>query len=356
MPHDAEPNAAHGPPGRTRLADIARRMGVSEATVSRALRDDPQISERTRRLAQRAAEELGYVPNLAARSLASRQSRTLGVIVPDVTDPMYGGLVAGFESLASDRGYAVMLLATHGDPHRESRAMGVLRAHQVAGVALCGLVTGADDALLAVRPSAAVSVGFGGLPGGPHGVESGYVLAAEADGMRQLVHHLVGTGRRRLAYLAGGTMPSDGSRRDGIAHALRGMGWEPNLRDLPPLRGAAGRAGAVELVARHQPDAIVCSDDRAALVLMSALREQRIRVPDDVAVTGFDDIPSARLANPALTTVALPTEQMGERAARMLLEAISTGTIPDAEVLPVELVVRESTAGVTASRAAGERR
>lgn len=354
MPNEREEHDGGPARRRTTLADIARLVGVSEATVSRALRDDPQISERTRRLAQQAANDLEYVPNVAARNLASRQSRTLGLMVPDVTDPMHAGVVSGFESVASSHGYPVIVLNSQRDPHRESRAIRELRAHQVAGVAFCGLVTDTGAALAAVRPSPAVFVGPEGLRSSSIPTTSGHVLAAEADGMRQLVHHLAETGRHRISYLAGPPMASDRVRRDSITKALESIGLEPRLREFAAARDWDDYTRIVGLVVRERPEALVCYDDRAALMLMSALREQGVRVPDDVAVTGFDDIPFARLANPQLTTVAQPIEQMGERAARMLLEAIRTGRIPDTEVFPVELMVRESTAlGTISGGAAG---
>lgn len=331
------------PRRRTTLADIARLVGVSEATVSRALRDDPQISERTRRLAQQAANDLEYVPNVAARNLASRQSRTLGLMVPDVTDPMHAGVVSGFEAVASGHGYTVIVLNSERDPHREARAIRELRAHQVAGVAFCGLMTDTGAALAAVRPSPAVFVGPEGMRGASIPTTTGHVLAAESDGIGQLIRHLADTGRHRISYLAGPRMASDRLRRDSIVATLETLGFEPRLREFTEARSQGDYARIVALVARERPEALVCYDDRTALMLMSALREVGIRVPDDVAVTGFDDIPFARLANPRLTTVAQPIEAMGERAARMLLEAIRTGHVPDTEVFPVKLVIREST-------------
>lgn len=340
------PRELQGPDGgrrRATLADIARLVGVSEATVSRALRDDPQISQRTRRLAQQAANDLEYVPNVAARSLASRQSRTLGLVVPDVTDPMHAGIVSGFEEVASEQGYAVIVLNSQRDPDRESRAIRELRAHQVAGVAFCGLVADTGTALAAVRPSPAVFVGPEGLASRTIPTTSGHVLAAEADGIRRLVDHLADTGRHRISYIAGPPIASDRLRRDSISESLEALGIEPRLRTFPAAESREEYQKIVELVTRERPEAVLCYDDRTALMLMSALRDAGVRVPDDVAVTGFDDIPFARLANPELTTVAQPIEEMGRRASRMLFDAILTGRVPDTEVLAVRLMVREST-------------
>lgn len=337
-------------PGRRRatLADIARIVGVSEATISRALRDDPQISLGTRRLAQQVANDLEYVPNLAARNLASRRSRTLGLVIPDMTDPMHGGVVTGFEQTAAERGYAVVVLNSFRDAGREVRAFRELRAHQADGVAFCGTVTDPAVAQAAVRPGHAVFIDPAGPRPSVMPAGASFVITNETKGILDLVTHLHDTGRSRLSYVAGPPIASDRIRRDAIGRALERLGLEPRLRVYAPAETWDDHLRIVDLVAHERPEALVCYDDRAALTVMSALRERGLRVPADVAVTGFDDIPFARLANPRLTTVAQPVEEMGARAAAMLIEAIETGERQPSVTLPVELIVRESSAPVPA--------
>lgn len=325
-------------------------MGVSEATVSRALRDDPQISERMRAHINEVARDLEYVPNLAARSLASRTSRTLGLMVPDVSDPMHGLVVAGFEAVAAERDHTVIVLNGSRDPEREARGIRAFRAHQADGVAFFGTTTDPATASAALRPGRVVFIGpEAHRHRRPSQLATGCLTTDDAHGIRELVTHLHETGRTVLSYVGGSGIASDRIRREAVASALEGLGLEPRLREYAPSQTWADFERIVELVERERPEALVCYDDRAALMLMSALRERGIRVPDDVAVTGFDDIPFARIANPRLTTVAQPAEALGARAATMLFDAIGSGEMPASAVLPVELIVRESSGRVPAT-------
>lgn len=312
--------------------------------MSRALRDDPQISARTRELAQQVAHDLEYVPNLAARRLASRRSRTLGLVIPDMTDPMHGGVVTGFEGVAAERGYMVIVLNGLRDVQREARAIRELRSHQADGVAFCGTLTDPSLAEAAIRPAKAVFIDPENPRHLPPPAEAASLFTDEARGILELVTHLHATGRTRLSYVAGPPIASDKMRRDAIGSSLETLGLEPRIREYAPAETWEDHLRIVDLVARERPEALVCYDDRAALTLMSALRERGVRVPDDVAVTGFDDIPFARLANPRLTTVAQPVEEMGARSAAMLIDAITTREAQPSLVLPVQVIVRESTA------------
>lgn len=285
-----------GPRGRrrTRLADIARIVGVSEATVSRSLRDDSQISQATRRLVHDVASDLEYVPNRAARSLASQASRTLGLLVPDVTDPMHGLVVTGFEAVAAELGYTVIVMSGARDQEREARGIREFRAHAADGVAFCGTITEPTAAASAVRPGPAVFIGPEGTPGqsGRNAPSAGCLTADDAQGIRDLVTHLDQTGRRVLSYVGGSGIASDRIRRRAVASTLEELGRVPRLREYGPARSWEDYQRIVKLVQREQPEALICYDDRAALTLIAALRERGIRVPADVAVTGFDDIPS----------------------------------------------------------------
>jgi DNA-binding LacI/PurR family transcriptional regulator len=199
---------------------------------------------------------------------------------------------------------------------------------------------------LAIRPGHAVFID----PAGPRPrvpESSAFVRTDDPEGILELVRHLRDTGRSRFAYVAGPPIASDRIRRDAIRAAIETMGLDPDVRVLAPAQTWEDHLGIVEEVARERPDALVCYDDRAALTIMSALRERGLRVPQDIAVTGFDDIPFARLANPRLTTVAQPVEAMGATAAAMLVDAIETGERSPSVTFPVELVVRESTAPVS---------
>lgn len=336
---------------RATLADIAHAVGVSEATVSRALRDDPQIGDRTRATVRRAAAELEYVPNHAARSLARSATLTLGLMVPDVVDPMHGLVVRGFEQVAEASGYAVLIISGFRDEAQEARGLGVFRSHQVDAVALCGTTMAISAATGTLGRVPVMFIGPEDRKAGDTqdpGSRAVVLMPDDEEGMARLVAHLLATGRSRLSYLNGPAIRSNEARRRATAAALEAAGLEPRLREYAAIRSWRECHRIVELIARERPDAIVCYDDESALHLLAALRAGGLRVPQDVAVTGFDDIPFAEIANPTLTTVAQPMEEMGARAARSLLETIRSGEAPPSQRIPLALRVRESSAAAAA--------
>lgn len=324
------------------LADIARAVEVSEATASRALRGDRSISERTRALVGKVARDLGYVPNAAARSLARRASHTLGLIVPDVTDPVHGLIVAGFGRAAHMRGFTVIVLEGSHDAERRAAGLRTLREHQAEGVAYCCAPVSCPDAVAATRPAQAVFIIPEGIGTDAAEAPLGRIRADDERGMRLLVEHLVDCGRRRLSYVNGPDVRSNRMRREAVLKSLEALGIEPRIREYTTSLERADLDRLARLVGRERPDALICYDDKMALHVLDALRRQGLAVPGDVAVTGFDGIPFAAISNPRLTTVTQPAERLGELAAEMLVEAITTDAPPRDVVLPVALAVRES--------------
>ncbi len=336
---------------RATLADIAKVAGVSAATVSRALKDDPRISLSTREVIARAAEQLSYVPNQAARSLVMRATQTLALLVPDVTDPLHGQIIAGFEHEAAVRGYSVSIANGLSEPSRERRSLQVFAAQRADGVALMGSMLGQREVVEAIRPTPAVFINseHPSLALYSADLPTGCIRADEATGVEGLVRHLVEQGCRRFAYLNGPSSASNVTRRSVAARALLAASREglaePHLRPYhspPDLWRAGATLVAPILQDRTRPDAVICFDDKLALALLDAMRDASLRVPEDVAVVGFDDIPFAALANPRLTTVAQPSAEMGRLAAAMLLDALELGQAPASVTLPVEVIIRES--------------
>ena len=339
---------------RVTLHDVAGDARVSASTVSRALNGDPRIGPETRARVEYVAAQLGYVPNQAARSLVLRATRTLGLLVPEVTDPIHGQAVAGFEDEAALQGYTVIMANGFDHPEREARALQVFARHQADGIAVLGGVLDQRRVLAAVHPSRVVFVDGENpsLAGAIQDLPLGCIRADDGAGVEALVAHLVELGRRRFAYVAGPPVASSIVRGTAIARGLTQAGLSPQDLGYYPgtnIDPASATAFAAE-VADNRPDALLCYDDKLALVVMDALRTHGLRVPDDVAVTGFDDIPFARLANPRLTTVAQPAAEMGRRAVGMLLGAIDTGVMQPSMRLPVQLMVRESSTTPRADR------
>lgn len=331
---------------RVTLHDVAGDARVSASTVSRALNGDPRIGPATRARVEYVAARLGYVPNQAARSLVLRATRTLGLLVPEVTDPIHGQAVAGFEDEAALQGYTVIMANGFDQPDREARALQVFARHQVDGIAVLGGVLDQRTVLASVHPSRVVFVDGENpaLAGAMQDLPLGCIRADDGAGVAALMAHLVAAGRRRFAYVAGPPVASSVLRGAAIVRTLTAAGLpSQDLGYYPGVNIDAASAPAFAArVADDRPDALLCYDDKLALVVMDALRTQGLRVPDDVAVTGFDDIPFARLANPRLTTVAQPAAEMGRRAVGMLLGAIDTGVMQASMRLPVQLIMRES--------------
>lgn len=335
------------PPHRVTLADLARLTGVSESTVSRALRSDPQISLHTQQRVQQIAEQVSYVPNSAARSLVLRRSHIFGLVVPDVTDPIHGQMIAVFEQEAAAVGYSSLIASIDGETARERAALRLLAAASVDGIAIWGSLQDPAEVVAMLRPSPVVFMASENprLGSTQRDALVGSIRTDEAAGARALVEHLVESGRTRILYLSGPHAASNLFRQVAARQALARAGIRGRM---PTVR--AGRAGwkspaeLVERLRRKSPDAVICYDDKLALALIDALRRVDVKVPDDVAVVGFDDIPFAALSNPRLTTVSQPIDEMGRRAVGMLLAALRYGVMPTSEVLPVRMVVRESSA------------
>lgn len=331
---------------RTTLADVAAAAGVSTSTASRALADDRRISEPTKRAVLAAAESLRYAPNAAARSLALRRTRTLGLLLPDLSDPVHGQVAAGFEFEATAQGYVVLIVAGFNDAGQEQAALRVFVERGTDGIALVSSVLDPRDAREQARPVPLVVVQSDHVSvvraRGRH--LAGTIQTDDASGIAAAVAHLVAVGYRDIAYLGSGDRPSNTARRDAAARAMTRHGRALALRDIALDADAWRRPIEVgRLVAAELPEAVLCYDDKLALALLDGLREAGVRVPGDVGVVGFDGIALAAVANPRLTTVLTPTAEMGRLAARGLIGAIHAGKLPEAAVLPVELAVREST-------------
>jgi DNA-binding LacI/PurR family transcriptional regulator len=327
---------------RVTLRDVAAAAGVSVATVSRALSEDPQISVATRERVAATAEALGYVPDLAARSLAARVSHTFGLMIPDATDPVHGTVVAGFEQAAHAAGYTVIVANSLGDAERERRAIREFSAHRADGLALMGCVLALEAISAMVRPSPVVFLNSERLSHGRlEDLPVGCLRPDEPEGIRLLVDHLVDQGCRRFAYVGADRGASNVIRRDAVAAEVRGrLGVDP----IAPLSWLPERRVDLATTLRDAgADAAIGYDDRVALSLLDGFRTIGVAVPRDVAVAGFDDIPFAEISNPRLTTIDQPAGEMGEQAVAELLDAISTGSLAPSRVLPVRLIVREST-------------
>jgi DNA-binding LacI/PurR family transcriptional regulator len=337
---------------RARLEDVARLAGVSPTTVSRALRDDPRISEGTRAAVGYAARRLGYIPDARASSLRGRATSTLGLLLPDVADPMHGQVAMAVEQAASTQGYTVLLANGFTDPAQERRALQVFTAQRVDGIVLAGSMLSPQEAITLVSPSPVVFIAGENisLAGYKNDLPVGSIRVDDVRGIEAVVAHLRECGYRRIAYVNGPDLASNVTRRDVALRALADAGLSSALFPYPGgVESLGGQKASVSSVVADRPEALICYDDVVALGLMDALRSCGLRAPDHIAIVGFDDIPFAGIANPRLTTVAQPLEEVGRSAVGMLLAGLKTGELPPSIVLPVELIVRESSVRVRGS-------
>ncbi|MER7515981.1 LacI family DNA-binding transcriptional regulator [Streptomyces sp. NPDC126499] len=363
------------------LADVAARARVSPATVSRVLNGNYPVAAATRERVMRAVDELDYVPNGPASSLAAATSDLVGILVNDIADPFFGIMAGAAQSAIGESGAGraggeklAVVCNTGGSPERELTYLTLLQRQRAAAVILTGgsledaehqaavtaklarLAEAGTRVVLCGRPPLGGDAGHAGAAAGA-GAEAGHVGAAAGvgaatlafdnrAGARRLAEHLLSLGHRRIGYVAG---PADRTttrhRLEGHRQALRAAGVAEGPTVHGPYDRASGYDATVELL-RLDPDltAVVAANDTVALGVCAALRDRGLSIPGDVSVAGFDDLPFSVDVVPALTTVRLPLYEAGARAGRLALgaEAAPPGGLA---TIPAEVVVRGSTAG-----------
>ncbi len=338
---------ASGGGKRSTIRDVAARAGVSHQTVSRVINGSPNVAEATRMRVLGAIGELGYVPSPMARGLISNRTHSLGVVADDISDGFFARLVAGAEAEARRRGYYLMIGSVEPDDD-ERGYLRLMLERRVEGLILARPsvpLTPAD--LLPARDAGVplVAVGSSGLSGFP------VVDVDNRQGGYDATRHLLERGHRRIATIVGPRdWPSAAARLKGYRQALReaGVAEEPALVERASDWGLeSGRAAAARLLERGADfTALFAHSDLIALGAIRQLREVSRRVPDDISVVGYDDLPVADYVEPALTTVHQPMHEVGAIAAGILLDQLAGNAAPPRKsyLLPAVLVVRQSVA------------
>ena len=338
----------------TTIKDVAREAGVSVATVSRVFNNSAVVSEGTRRTVREVAERLNYWPNGAARSLITNQTQAIGVMLPDLFGEFYSEILRGMDWTARKAGLHLLVSSSHADA--DELVAGLLSTRG----RIDGLIVMAPDldAGPAIRARAADLPLVLIDPG--KGFEScDTVGIANQPGALAIVRHLIEIGHRRIATITGPLRNADARQRlEGYRAALRAAGIERSAEceipgDFTEPSGYA--AGARLLALEPRPTAVFAANDYMAIGVMGALSDAQVRVPEDIAVAGFDDIAMARYLNPPLTTVHVDAYRLGERTVEMLLEnpRARAGRHPRHEVLATTLVVRSSCGSASALQARG---
>jgi LacI family transcriptional regulator len=332
---------------RVGLKDLAREVGVHVSTVSRALNPDsghpvaPDLIAEIRK----ASKRLGYRQNLAAYSLKTSRSRTIGVVVPDITDSVFPPIIRGIEDGLAQFGYVAMLANTDGNPRRHTKVLETMRARGVDGLILASVLR--NDKLVSRLAADLPVVTVSRRTDDPR---FSSVVHDEDDGIGRLVTHLVSLGHRHIACIAGPQTVSTGFNRYSafLRHRdLAGLNARPALvAYAKAFNETEGERCAEELLAAgRQFSAVVCANDRLAIGAISAFRRHDIGCPGDVSVTGFNDMPLADRLSPALTTVRVQHAKAGFEAAGVLVDLIENESVESQHfVLPVETIVRNSTA------------
>jgi LacI family transcriptional regulator len=330
-------------------ADVAKLANVSQATVSYVLNGNPSVSvpEVTRRRILEAIDELSYVPNGTARSLRTRKTWTIAAVIPDITNPFYPAFERGLQGAAEARGYDLIVYNTGGIAEKEQRCVRSLQQGRVDGVVAVFFHLKAEDLIPLLERNVAVvrleavkkGADYLDLP-----LDNLYVDNVAAS--RVAVEHLIDRGHTKIGMIAGQSGPRQArvrGYRDALAaHRLaldESLIWDGDFSE-----DGGYRAMRSLLDAPRPPTGVFAANDVMAMGALIAIREAGLGIPEDIAVVGFDDIPFARPVSPPLTTIAQFQENLGVRAAEMLLERLN-GTAPEFgryEEMPYELIVRES--------------
>jgi len=324
------------------IKDVARKARVSVGTVSRVLSRNDTVKEPLKLRVRAAMQELNYKPNLAARALRTNSIEVIGLVVPDITNPFFAQLAKNIEMEAARRGHSVMLANSHDDVEAEQTQISVLLDRSVCGVIVIA-TSDAGPGHKAVVPIVSLDRRFGSYP---------LVATDHCDGSQKIADHLVGLGHRQIAYIAGPqSMEVARQRRDGFVARIEALSNPDDPIRLTVREGQfdydsgeeIGRALLKDVPSGTRPTAVAAASDQQAIGVLRCARDLKLAVPQDLSVTGFDDITLASLVVPRLTSLRQPIEQLARSAVERVLagEAASSD-----EAIGGEVVVRESTASI----------
>ncbi len=335
-----------------RLSDVARAAGVSLSTASRALADPQVVREDTRAAVCAAAERLGYVPHGAARALASRRSMTIGAVVPTLDNPIFARSTQALQRSLADAGYTLLLGSHDYNPSTELAVVRALVARGVDGLVLVGTDHSPEVYALIVQSGIPFELTWSIDATGPHyAVGFSNRLAAV-----QVAQYVCQAGHQHIAMLSGFMAHNDRARdrvagvREACAAAGRVLPGSAIIETAFSI--AAARSATRQLLSAAQvPSAILCGNDILAIGVLLECAAQGVSVPKQLSVVGFDDIEMAAEMAPALTTLHVPTAQIGQRAAERLVARLQGESVARTEAVPVRLIVRESSAAPAVVRA-----
>jgi LacI family transcriptional regulator len=328
------------------IKEVAAKAGVSVATVSRVFNHKGPVADATTQRVIAAAQDLAYVPHGAARSLSMRRTNTVEVVLPDLHGEFFSEMIRGIDLAARRRGYHLLVSGSHSDWDEMSAVLQAVR--------------GRVDGLIVMSPDLAARSLRAHLPTGipvvllncGEDMGGNSIAIDNYGGARAMVRHLANAGHRRIAFIKGPAKNADAADRlRGYREEMAALHGSPNCRielDGDFAEQAGYTAGLLIAEMKERPTALFAANDSMAIGALCAFQERHLRVPREIAVVGFDDIPIARFVTPPLTTVAVAIAELGRRAFELLVLALEDKTArPRTEIVPTSLVIRESCGSVT---------
>jgi LacI family transcriptional regulator len=338
----------NGPRKKPTQFDVARMAGVSQTTVSLVFNNPATLSvpPETREKVREAIRALGYTPNTAARALRTARTNILACIIPMITNPFYPAFVSGVQDAAEENGYEVITYNTHNSQEKEAKVVQSVLQGRADGVVGVFFHLRARD----LQPLFDQDIAVARLEVRRHSVGElplDNLFVDNASAARDATNYLIRRGHRRIAMLTGFFGPRE-ARREGYLQALNNLGkdFASQVVEVSSYDEKGGYEGMLHILRQggEQPSAIFAANDLVAIGAVKAAREHGLRVPEDISVIGFDDIPAAALVTPALTTIHQFQQEMGARAAQLVIERLNGDAPEGGRVveMPYELVVRES--------------
>jgi len=329
------------------IHDLARKLNISASTVSRALNDNPRISQKTRDKIKAAALALGYQPNSIASNLRNRKSNTIGIVVPLINRHFFSSVISGVEDVAFAAGYNVVISQSNDEFEKEQRIVRSMFSNRVDGLIISiAMKTTQFEHLKLFTGKKVPLVFFDRIV---REINADRVVVDDFNGGYKVTKHLIEQGCKRIAHLTGPlNLQTYTDRKKGYTDALHDHGLPVNeeLIIVNNLTRADGLMAIQQLLGlENRPDAIFCGNDTTALSAISHLKEVGIRVPEEIAIVGFSNEPFSEVVTPSISTIKQPGFEMGQKAAQMLIKQIENKErteIFETVTMPTELIIRES--------------
>lgn len=327
------------------IYDIAEALKISASTVSRALNDSPEISESTKIAVKKIATQINYQPNSIAYSLRTKKTKTIGIIIPELVNQFFFKVISGIENVAYEKGYKVIICHSNENYEREVMSVNALLSSRVDGVIISVSSNSKNFEHLKALQNKGIEIVF--FDRAADGIHASKVIVDDINGAFQAVNHLIKKGYQNIVHLKGPeNLNISKYREEGYIKALKFHGLKvkrSNVISCELEKEHIRNKISQLLKSENLPDAIFAFNDRIAMEAISLIKELGLRIPKDIAVVGFSNEPGSVLVEPNITTINQPGEEIGKRAAEILLNHLKGEKKIIEEVLPVNLIIREST-------------